>query len=433
MSTGHTMPGATYREQSAGKPPSPETVCGGKYRGTALVIVDDEAVARATAMLLREFGYEVLAARDSEQAIERLRELALTPDVLICDDYLASGETGIEAILAIRGAVRRTVPAVFALWESAGPLEAAASQVAECRMLHKPIAAPALLHLVADAWRNPGRMQSSERRAAGPLLREPSPSSRDARDARDAWDAPDAREAREAREPAAMEEAVAILAHELRSPLAAIGSALDVWRVEAGRDTERRARERAERQLRKAASLIGQLLDFSSSGHGHAIRDVAEVDLAKVVTNSIDEVSHALVAHHHVLSLDVPAHRVLVRGDGLRLEQVVVNLVGNSAKFTPDGGRIDVKLACEGGEAVLVVRDNGIGIDPQMLPAVFEPFIQLSHRPDSTGSSLGIGLTVTRRIVELHGGTIEGRSAGQDQGSEFIVRLPMSPRPACGH
>ncbi len=378
--------------------------------GTALIVVDDEAVARATAMLLAVVGYDALAACDSEQATRRLRESALTPDILICDDYLASGETGIEAIRSIRNAVRQTVPAVLATWEAAGPLEEAASQTAECSVLRKPVAVPALLELVAGFWRHHARVRSSGQQAAESGPGEPG-------------------RACGTRNAPAIDEAVAILAHELRSPLAAIGSALEVWRSQADSEMQRRARESADRQLRKAVGLIGELLEFSRTVRGHPIHALADVDLSQVVTNCVDELSHALVARRHVLSLDLPPQRVLVRGESSRLEQVVVNLVGNSAKFTPEGGRIEVRLACEAGEAVLSVRDNGIGIEPQMLSAIFEPFVQLARLPDPTTSSLGIGLTVTRRIVELHGGTVEARSAGHGAGSEFVVRLPRAPRP----
>ncbi len=412
MSTGIlSTPAGTGFEWPIGEQLCREVARAVSRHGTALILVDDEAVAHATAMLLRVVGYDALAACDSRQATRRLREAALTPDILICDDYLASGETGIEAIHSIRDAVRRTIPAVLATWEAAGPLEEAASQTADCSVLRKPIAVPALLDLVAAFWRHHAGRQPPERRERQ------SPSSGVAA-------------ARDGGRAAATDEAIAILAHELRSPLAAIGSALEVWLSPADSDTQRRARESADRQLRKAVSLIGELLDFSRIARGHAIRDPADVDLAQVVTNSIEELSQALVVHRHALSLDLPAHRVLVRGDGLRLEQVVVNLVGNSAKFTPDGGRIDVRLACEAGEAVLTVRDSGIGIEPQMLPAIFEPFVQLARLPDPTTASLGIGLTIVRRIVELHGGTIEARSAGRGRGSEFVVRLPGTPRPA---
>jgi signal transduction histidine kinase len=120
---------------------------------------------------------------------------------------------------------------------------------------------------------------------------------------------------------------------------------------------------------------------------------------------------------------------VLLDADVTRLEQVMGNLLRNAAKYTAPGGRIDLAVRSEGGEAVVLVRDNGMGISPELLPRVFDPFIQGEQGLDRTGAGLGIGLTLVRSLVEMHGGRVEARSDGDGKGAELVVRLPLAPAP----
>ena len=220
-------------------------------------------------------------------------------------------------------------------------------------------------------------------------------------------------------------ELLAVFAHELRSPLSAISNALDIWRSQADLNAQKCAQRMLDRQLRKAIRLVDDLMDLSRVKRGVIHTAAATVDLSRVVGDAADGLTHQFSAHRQTLSLDLPPEGVCVLGDATRLEQVVANLLCNSAKFTQDGGRIEVTLVRQARDAVLSVRDNGIGIDPGMLSSIFDLFAQADRAADRTQRGLGIGLTLARGLVESHGGTIEARSSGHNEGSEFIVRLPV--------
>ncbi len=225
-------------------------------------------------------------------------------------------------------------------------------------------------------------------------------------------------------------EFLAMLAHELRNPLAAIRSAWEIWqRGDAGADLEQQAQAMLDRQLRKETRLIDDLLDISRITRGIITLHTRPVDLVPAVNEAVEEMRTLVNAYRHTLTLALPSQPVVVEGDATRLEQVAANLLGNSIKFTEPGGRIDLSLACSGEEAVLEVADNGIGIAPELLPQIFELFVQGQRSADRSQGGLGLGLTLVRRLVELHGGTIEAKSAGVNRGSTFTVRLPLASIP----
>ncbi len=149
------------------------------------------------------------------------------------------------------------------------------------------------------------------------------------------------------------------------------------------------------------------------------------MDINPLVRDVSNAASARIEQHRHTLSLTIPENPVLVDGDTVRLEQVVANLLENAVKYTPAGGRIWLSLSEESGEAVLSVRDSGVGLAPDMLERIFELFTQVDSTLARSGGGLGLGLTVVRRLLELHEGRIEARSAGLGHGSEFIVRLPL--------
>ena len=171
---------------------------------------------------------------------------------------------------------------------------------------------------------------------------------------------------------------------------------------------------------------MNELLDLSRISHGLIEIRPERLDFAAVARDAVHALQPFIEERRHVLSLVLPAAPLYVRGDSGRLRQVVSNLVENAAKYTEPGGRITVTLEQRGDQAVLAVSDNGIGIAAENLERIFEPFTQ-SHQPlASPSSGLGIGLSVVRRIVELHGGHVKATSAGSDAGSEFVVSLPVS-------
>lgn len=222
------------------------------------------------------------------------------------------------------------------------------------------------------------------------------------------------------------DEFLAMLAHELRNPLAPIRMAVRIVR-EDGAEEATLARNHAiiERQVGHMARLLDDLLDVSRITRGMVRLDREPLDLGEVVQATVDACRTLFEDKTHQLFLSVPSEPLCVEGDHVRLEQVVVNLLTNAAKYTDPGGRIEVELLREGDDAVLCVRDTGRGIEPELLPHVFELFRQGERALDRSQGGLGIGLTLVKNLVELHAGRIEARSEGGNRGSEFIVRLPL--------
>ena len=229
-------------------------------------------------------------------------------------------------------------------------------------------------------------------------------------------------EARRAAEAArsAREQFVATLAHELRNPLGAIQNAtlvIEHERVDA--DTRRRAAEILKRQVAQLGRLMADLFEASRPAQAAPSLHRVPVDLADVCRDALDALqAEGRLAH---LSLQTQLPSVMVQADPARLQQVVANLLGNAAKFTPAGGSVALSLVQEGAQAVITVADSGVGMGPQLLERVFEPFEQ-GAGADVRG--LGLGLHVVRRIVELHGGSVQARSGGAGQGTTMVVRLP---------
>jgi len=230
------------------------------------------------------------------------------------------------------------------------------------------------------------------------------------------------------------DEFLAMLAHELRNPLAPIRSSLDVLRLAPpGSEAADKARTIIERQVKQLVRLVDDLLEVSRASRGKIDLAREALDLAGVVANAMETSRPAIEAARHKLSVTVPAEPLIVNGDPVRLGQVIANLLNNSAKYTDPGGEIAVSLRAEGREAVLEVRDNGIGIEADMLPIVFEMFTQLGRGMGRASGGLGIGLALAHKLVGLHGGRIEAASDGPGKGAVFTVRLPLVnsvPRPA---
>lgn len=221
------------------------------------------------------------------------------------------------------------------------------------------------------------------------------------------------------------DEFLATLAHELRNPLAPIRNGLEVLR---GAPTAARAEqihEMMDRQLSHLVRLIDDLLDVSRVSQGKIELRKEKVEV-KEILNTAREASHPLIAAgNHTLTLDVESGPIWLEADLTRLSQVVSNLLNNAAKYTPEGGKICLSARSQGGEAVISVSDNGVGIPPEMLPQVFDLFTQVNANLARAQGGLGIGLALVRRLVEMHGGVINAASDGAGTGSAFTVRLPM--------
>jgi two-component system CheB/CheR fusion protein len=223
------------------------------------------------------------------------------------------------------------------------------------------------------------------------------------------------------------ERFLALLSHELRNPLSAILNAIRVVSAGAGAaETQERARHVVERQGRHMARLLDDLLDVSRITSGKFELRKERVRMDDSVTAAIEALEPLIRDHGLTLSTKLPGTPLFVDGDGARLQQVVANLLSNAARYSQSGSRVELSLRAEGKSVVVSVRDWGVGIEPAFLPHVFDLFAQSDQATRLSRGGLGIGLTLVRRIVELHDGTVEAKSAGLGLGSEFVVRIPMS-------
>jgi PAS domain S-box-containing protein len=220
-------------------------------------------------------------------------------------------------------------------------------------------------------------------------------------------------------------EFLAMLAHELRNPLAPLRNALHVMKMPSvDAPTVLRAREMMERQVSHLVRLVDDLLDISRIIRGKVDMHREMVDMTTVVRRAIETAQPIIDAHGHELVVSLPSEVVTLHADVIRLAQVISNLLVNAAKYTEQSGRIRLSGECQAGQAIIRVRDNGIGIAPELLPRIFDLFVQADRSLARSQGGLGIGLTLVKRLVEAHGGTVEVRSDGLGRGSEFTVRLP---------
>ncbi|HVT08325.1 MAG TPA: ATP-binding protein [Polyangia bacterium] len=223
------------------------------------------------------------------------------------------------------------------------------------------------------------------------------------------------------------DEFVATLAHELRNPLAPIRNALSLMKRRPEGEAAVRLRDLIERQVDQMVRLIDDLLDLSRVSRGLVELRRARLPLADVLRGAVETSRPLIDQHGHTLTVTMPPEELTVDADPTRLVQVVANLLNNAAKFTPRGGHIELGLAREGArDAVIWVRDDGQGIPREMLDRVFDLFTQVDRSHAQVGGGLGIGLTLVRRLVDMHGGTIEASSDGPGTGSEFRIHLPLA-------
>jgi two-component system CheB/CheR fusion protein len=224
------------------------------------------------------------------------------------------------------------------------------------------------------------------------------------------------------------DEFLAVLSHELRNPLAPIRNGLAVLRQRGDQDpTVGRVLTLMERQVAHAVRLIDDLLDVSRVTHGKIELRKEPVVLADIVARALEEARPAgLEERSHRVEVAVAPEPLLLHADPVRVQQILTNLLTNAAKYTPPGGRISLRVTREGGEAVIRVRDDGIGIRPEMLRRIFEMFTQADRVAGRLSEGLGLGLPLVKSLAELHGGTVEAHSDGPGKGSEFVVRLPLT-------
>ncbi len=227
------------------------------------------------------------------------------------------------------------------------------------------------------------------------------------------------------------DEFLAMLAHELRNPLAPIRNALQIMKMPgASPSAIENARQMTERQVKHMVRLVDDLLDVSRIMQGKIELRKEPTELAPLVTRALETVQHILDAQGQKLILSLPPEPLRLEADQTRLTQVIGNLLHNAAKYSQGPSRVWLSAAREGNEIVVRIKDEGVGIRPELLPHIFDLFVQGDRSLERSQGGLGIGLTVVRRLVELHGGTISVHSEGVGKGSEFVVRLPALPESA---
>ncbi len=224
-----------------------------------------------------------------------------------------------------------------------------------------------------------------------------------------------------------MHEFIAMLAHELRNPLAPIRNAVALMDRKGLRDpTLESMRQTIDRQSMLMTRLLDELLDVNRIARGQFTIERAPVDVREVLTRAVETSRPLIDSRRHSLKVSIPDRPIRVLGDALRLTQAVVNLLNNAAKYTPEGGCIRLSASVRGAEIEVRVKDNGAGIEHDMLEKVFDIFVQVNPAARNALGGLGVGLALVRRVVELHGGNVQARSEGKMRGAEFVVRLPLS-------
>ena len=222
-------------------------------------------------------------------------------------------------------------------------------------------------------------------------------------------------------------EFLAVLAHELRNPLAPISNAVQVLRLGASNPGVINATvPMLERQVRQMVRLVDDLMDMSRISRGKIELRKERVELAAVVGQAVEATRATYQSMNHQLTLNLPAQPIYLQADPIRLAQVIGNLLNNACKFTDQGGQIALSASADGDLLVLRVRDTGVGIDAQQMPNIFDMFTQADSSLERSRDGLGIGLTLVKTLVEMHGGSVQAYSEGSGHGSEFVIRLPVA-------
>jgi signal transduction histidine kinase len=397
-------------------------------RATVLIVEDDLGVAHLVRARLERAGHAAETAGTAEEGMERVRRGGV--DLLILDQRLPSGVSGLQLYERVKTA-GFDVPAILATGfsDEATLLQALRAGVRD----FVPKTADYLNYLVPAVERVLKEVRTERE------LAESRASAREALSRQRELEAEIAERklAEKEREKAQQalrdadqrkDEFLAMLAHELRNPLAPIRNALEILKLsEASPAIQRQTHEMMERQVQLMVRLVDDLLDVSRITRGKIELHKEPIELAAVVARAVETARPLIEARNHELATEVAPGSLLLKGDVVRLGQVVANLLNNAAKYMAPGGRIWLKGGREGNKVVLHLRDAGIGIAPEMLPQVFDLFTQADHPPSLSQGGLGIGLTLVRRLVEMHGGKVEAHSAGLSQGSEFVVTLPALP------
>jgi len=388
-----------------------------------LVVNDDAASLLALTSLLDQWAdesnYSVHSARSGQEA---LRQVLLHDFAVILLDVNMPGMDGFETAEAIHQRARSAdIPIIFVTAFLADEIDRLkAYQRGAADFLFTPVI-PQILHakvsvFVALAMKN----EQLKRQAEKLSQRTTELTATNRRLVREMEERRDAE-----RKSHAKDEFLAMLGHELRNPLSAISSASSlIGMAGANAETVSRAKQIIQRQSQHLSRIVDDLLDLSRAMSGKILLARKPIDLSNLVSGCLETLRATGRSAGYRISVDLAPN--WVDGDPTRLEQITTNLLDNALKYTPAGGSIDVGVAQSGEDVVLTVRDTGVGIPEELLPHVFDVFVQGAISIDRSQGGLGIGLSLVRRLVELHGGSASAHSDGSGSGSTFMIRLPRT-------
>ncbi len=357
-----------------------------------ILLADDNADMRAYVVRLLSTNFDVETAEHGESALHMAQQ---SPPDLVLSDIMMPRLDGIGLLRALRADQRTCGIPVILLSARAGDeprvggIEAGADDY-----LVKPFGARELLARVETHLRLAQMRRRTEERLRAADRRK--------------------------------DEFLAVLGHELRNPLAALTNALEVAQSRSDPVLSRRCFDILERQAAALVRLVEDLLDIPRVLHGNLRLTCARLDMMELLRNAVEGVSSLFRARGHELVMVLPEPGPMVFGDAVRLNQVFANLLDNAAKYTPNGGRIEVAAQSDDAELRVHVRDNGVGIPADEREYIFEMFHQVGEPPDARARGLGVGLSLVKSLVELHGGRIEVVSPGEGAGSEFTITLPLA-------
>ncbi len=351
-----------------------------------VLVADDNADMREYLCRLLERSYEVVAVADGQAALERIRNDL--PDLILADVMMPRLD-GFGLVAAVRADERtRTLPVILVSARAGEESRIEGLAAGADDYLIKPFSARELLARVGSQLELARLRKETDRRK---------------------------------------DEFLATLAHELRTPLAPIRNSVHILRLAGGdRGVAERVYEMMERQVNHMVRLVDDLMEVSRITRGKIDLRKEPVELAAVVHSAVETSKPLIETARHQLAIDLPAGPLTLNADPVRLAQVLANLLNNAAKYTPEGGRIWLTARRAGANVEISVRDSGAGIPAEVLPKVFDLFMQGERTYSRAQGGLGIGLTLVRSLVNLHGGGVEARSDGPGRGSEFVVRLPLA-------
>ena len=400
-----------------------ESIVANSDKPKILVVNDDPASLLALTSLLDgradEGNYSVLSARSGQEA---LRQVLLHDFAVILLDVNMPGMDGFETAEAIHQRPRSAdIPIIFVTAFLADEIDRLkAYQRGAADFLFTPVI-PQILHAKVSVFVTLAMKNEELKRQAEKLSQHASELT--ATNRRLVREMEERRAAE--RKSHAKDEFLAMLGHELRNPLSAITSASSlIGLAGAAPDTVLRARSIIQRQSQHLSRIVDDLLDLSRAMSGKILLARQATDLSTLVASCLETFRATGRTAGYRIAVDLAPG--WVDGDPTRLEQIVSNLLDNALKYTPSGGAIDIALARAGDEVVLSVRDSGVGIPPELLPQVFDVFVQGAISIDRSQGGLGIGLSLVRRLVELHGGSVAADSPGAGLGSSFTIRLPYA-------